>query len=37
MLDPNARQRPLAPALLKREMDNFLDKWDAVDWTKQLG
>ena len=32
-----AKRRPLAPALLKREMDQFLDKWDAVDWTKQLG
>ena len=32
-----AKQRPLAPAVLKREMDHFLDKWDAVDWTKQLG
>ena len=32
----HARQRALPPALLKKEMDQFLDKWDAVDWTKQL-
>ena len=31
-----ARKRPLAPATLKREMDQFLDAWDPVDWTKQL-
>ena len=31
-----AKKRPLAPATLKREMDQFLDAWDPVDWTKQL-
>lgn len=32
----NAKKRALAPAVLKREMDAFLDAWEPVDWTKQL-
>ena len=32
-----AKKRPLPPAVLKREMDQFLDMWDPHDWTKQLG
>lgn len=38
-LPPNKKgekKRPLPPAVLKREMDRFLDQWDVVDWTKQL-
>ena len=35
--EANAKKRPLAPAQLKREMDAFLNDWDPVDWTKQLG
>ena len=31
-----AKKRPLPPAVLKREMDQFLDMWDPHDWTKQL-
>ena len=32
----DARQRPLAPDLLRLEMDAFLKLYDPVDWTKQL-
>ena len=32
----DARQRALAPALLREEMDAFLKLYDPVDWTKQL-
>ena len=31
-----AKKRALPPAVLKREMDAFLDAWEPVDWTKQL-
>jgi hypothetical protein len=31
-----AKKRALPPAVLKREMDAFLDTWEPVDWTKQL-
>ena len=31
-----SKRRPLAPQLLKKEMEQFLDWWDPVDWTKQL-
>jgi hypothetical protein len=31
-----ARKRALPPHVLKKEMDEFLRAWDAVDWTKQL-
>ncbi len=32
----DAKQRPLAPSVLRQEMDAFLDLYDPVDWTKQL-
>jgi len=32
----DARQRPLAPDLLRLEMDAFLKLYDPMDWTKQL-
>ena len=32
----SAKKRALPPAVLKREMDAFLNAWEPVDWTKQL-
>ena len=32
----DAKQRPLAPNVLRAELDAFLKMYDPVDWTKQL-
>ena len=32
----SSKKRALPPAVLKREMDAFLNAWEPVDWTKQL-
>jgi len=32
----DAKQRPLAPEVLRGEMDSFLSSYDPIDWTKQL-
>ena len=32
----DAKQRALAPAVLRDEMEAFLKLWDPVDWTRQL-